>query len=123
VTHYLISFNEGAMNHIPQADFPAVGRAAHDVIHEMFAAGAYVFGAGLLDAAGTTVVGTDGRITQGPNPGVKDFIGGFTIVKVANRGEAHLWAAKIAVACRCAQDVREIMDDPERDDMEAAGRG
>lgn len=120
--HYLISFNEGAMNHIPEADFPAVGRAAHDVLHEAFAAGVYVFGGGLLDAAATTVVGTDGRITQGPNPARKDFIGGFTIVNVASRDEAHRWAARIAGACRCAQEVREFMPDPERDAMEAAGR-
>ena len=27
--------------------------------------------------------------------------------------EAEEWAARIAAACRCAQEVREIMDDPE----------
>jgi hypothetical protein len=26
--------------------------------------------------------------------------------------EALKWAAKIAVACRCAQDVREFLPDP-----------
>lgn len=28
MTQYLISFNEGAMSHIPAADFPGVGKAA-----------------------------------------------------------------------------------------------
>ena len=28
------------------------------------------------------------------------------------REEALAWAAKIAVACRCAQEVREFMPDP-----------
>jgi hypothetical protein len=31
---------------------------------------------------------------------------------VPSRAEALAWAAKIAVACRCAQEVRELMPDP-----------
>jgi hypothetical protein len=50
---YLISFDDGAMDHIPDADWPAVGDAA------------------------------------------------------------HAWAARIADACRCPQEVREIIYDPE----------
>ncbi|HEY5401026.1 MAG TPA: hypothetical protein VIL16_37135 [Trebonia sp.] len=34
-----------------------------------------------------------------------------------SREEAPEWAAKIAVACRCAQEVREIGFDPELDAM------
>ncbi len=36
---------------------------------------------------------------------------------VPSREEALRWAAKIAVACRCAQEVREIGADPELDAM------
>ena len=36
----------------------------------------------------------------------------MSIVDVPSREEALEWAAKIAVACRCAQDVREFMPDP-----------
>jgi hypothetical protein len=36
---------------------------------------------------------------------------------VPSREEALEWAAKIAVACRCAQEVREIGFDPELDAM------
>jgi hypothetical protein len=36
----------------------------------------------------------------------------MSIVDVPSRGEALEWAAKIAVACRCAQEVREFMPDP-----------
>ena len=112
MTQYLISFNDGAMNHIPQADFPAVSKAAVTVVLEAMAAGTFIFGGGLLDPALTTVVATDGTLTQGPNPACKDFIGGFTIVEVPSREDALRWAAKIAVACRCAQDVREFMPLP-----------
>jgi hypothetical protein len=31
---------------------------------------------------------------------------------VPSRAEALEWAAKIAVACRCAQEVRELLPDP-----------
>jgi hypothetical protein len=36
----------------------------------------------------------------------------MSIVDVATRDAALEWAAKIAVACRCAQEVREFMPDP-----------
>jgi len=59
-----------------------------------------------------SVVATDGMVTDGPYPESKEHIGGFSIVDVASREEALEWAAKIAVACRCAQDVRELLPDP-----------
>jgi hypothetical protein len=31
---------------------------------------------------------------------------------VSSREEALKWAAKIAVACRCAQEVRELLPSP-----------
>ena len=40
------------------------------------------------------------------------MMGGFAIVDVPSREQALEWAAKFAVACRCAQEVRELMDDP-----------
>jgi hypothetical protein len=36
---------------------------------------------------------------------------------VPSREEAPEWAAKIAVACRCAQEVRQVAADPELDAM------
>ena len=60
---------------------------------------------------------TDGTITDGPYPKTKEIIGGFSIIDVASREEALAWAAKIAVACRCAQEVRQLLPDPEQDAM------
>jgi hypothetical protein len=57
-------------------------------------------------------VDTDGTITDGPYPETKAVIGGFVIIEVSSRQEALQWAARFAVACRCAQEVREIMFDP-----------
>jgi hypothetical protein len=60
-----------------------------------------------------SIVAPDGMVTDGPYPETKEVIGGFTLVDVPSREEALAWAAKIAVACRCAQEVREIGPDPE----------
>ena len=114
MTRYLISFDDGAMDHIPGEDIPAVAKAAHAVIQEAVNAGVWVFGAG-LESQKASVVATDGTVTDGPYPETKEVIGGFCVVDVSSREEALAWAAKTAVACRCAQEVRELLPDPEQD--------
>ncbi|MFC8615628.1 YciI family protein [Micromonospora purpureochromogenes] len=116
MTRYLISFNDGAMDHIPDEEMPDVGKASHAVVQEAVNAGVWVFGAG-LERQRASVVATDGMVADGPYPETKEVIGGFSIVDVASREEALAWAAKIADACRCAQEVRELMPDPEQDAM------
>ena len=116
MTQYLISFNDGAMDHIPDEDWPDVGTASHEVVEEAVKAGVWVFGAG-LQRQRASVVATDGVVTDGPYPETKEVIGGFAVVDVATREEALEWAAKIAVGCRCAQEVRELIPDPEFDAM------
>jgi hypothetical protein len=74
-------------------------------------AGVWVFSAGLLHQV-PSVVATDGTVTDGPYPETKEHLGGFAVVDVPTRGEALEWAAKIAAACRCAQEVFEIMPEP-----------
>jgi len=109
---YLISFDDGSMDHIPEEDWPAVGEAAHAVVREAKAAGVWIFGGG-LQRQQSTIVAIDGSITFGPVPEKKAVIGGFSIVELPSREEALIWATRIADACRCAQEVREIMFDPE----------
>jgi len=113
---YLISFEKGAMDHIPEEDMPEVGKAAHAVCQEAKDAGVFRFGGGLRYDDGDVehaVVDTDGLVTDGPYPESKELIGGVTIVEVPTREEALRWAAKIATACRCPQDVRKFMHDPD----------
>lgn len=113
MTQYLISFNDGAMT-FPQEELPDVAKAARAVVQEAKDAGVFVFAGGLGNPGEASVVATDGAITDGPNPETKDFIGGFTVVDVPSRDAALQWAAKIAVACRCAQEVREFLSAPTR---------
>jgi hypothetical protein len=109
---YLISFDDGSMNHIPDADWPAVGEASHAVVREAKAAGVWIFGGGVLRQQ-ATIVATDGIASPGPEPETKAVVGGFSIIEVPTRDEALAWAARIAEGCRCPQEVREIMFDPE----------
>lgn len=111
MARYLISFDDGAMD-FPAADLPEVGVAAHKVVREAQSAGVWIFGGG-LQSQRASIVGTDGMVTDGPFPETKEVLGGFVVVDVPTREQALVWAAKFAAACRCAQEVREIMDDPE----------
>ena len=61
-----------------------------------------------LEDQKASVVATDGTVSDGPHP---EAIGGFCVVDVGSREEALEWAAKTAVACRCAQEVHEFMPD------------
>jgi hypothetical protein len=115
MTQYLISFNEGAMDHIPAGEMADVGKAAKAVCQEAADAGVWVYGGG-LERQRASIVATDGMVTDGPYPETKEVIGGLAVVDVDTRDEALAWAAKIAAACRCAQEVREIMPDSEMDE-------
>ena len=88
-----------------------MGEAAHAVVREAQDAGVWVFGGG-VESQRASIVATDGMITDGPYPETKAVIGGFAMVDVPSREEALERAARFAVACRCAQEVREIMSDP-----------
>jgi len=111
VTRYLISFDDGWMT-FPEADLPAVEVATRRVVREAKDAGVWIFGGG-LQTQSASIVATDGTVTAGPDPETKSVIGGFSIIEVPSREEALEWAARIAAACRCTQEVREIMYDPE----------
>ncbi len=113
MTKYVIALSAHAMDHIPESEMASVAAAAHEVIREAIDAGVYVVAGGLVDQP-ASIVGTDGTITEGAAP---DSVGGFTIVDVPSHSEAMAWAAKIAVACRCAQEVREIGPDPDLESM------
>jgi len=112
MTNYLISFPAKAMD-VPAEDLAAVGEAARQVIREAKAAGVYVFGGGINEAAAPLMVASDGTVTSETYPQTKEFNGGFCVLRLPSREVAVLWAARIAKACRCSQELREFGDDPE----------
>ena len=113
MSKFMILFGASAMDHIPDEEMTAVADAAHGVVQEILNADAYVLAGGLKNCR-ASIVATDGTITNGSEP---EAIGGMTIVEVPSREEALVWAAKIATACRCAQEVWEFGHDPDLEEM------
>lgn len=109
---YLISFDDGSMDHIAEAELPEVSEAAHAVVRDAKEAGVWIFGGGVVRQQ-AVIVAPDGTVSGGPVPETKAVVGGFAVIEVPSREEALRWAARFAGSCRCAQEVREIMFDPE----------
>ena len=92
-------------------DLPAVSAESHAVIEEAKAAGVYVFGGGIAEDVDPVLVSADGSVSTGTYPG-SELNGGFLVLELPTRGDAVEWAGKIAVSCRCPQELREFMYDP-----------
>jgi hypothetical protein len=108
---YLISFPSAAMV-VPEAEFEAVGRAAHAVIEEAKAAGVYVFAGGIDEKVPPVLVSAEGSVASGGYAWAPPLDGGFTVLELPSREEAIAWAARIAKACRCDQELRVFGFDP-----------
>ena len=109
---YLISFPAPAMN-VSAEEMPAVSEASHNIIREAKAAGVYVFGGGINDGVASLMIAADGTIHNETYPQTKEFTGGFCVLELPSREVAVDWAAKLAQACRCPQELREFHFDPE----------
>ena len=112
MTKYLISFPAAAMD-VPAEDMAAIGEASHAVIREAKDAGVYVFGGGINGDIGPLMVAADGTVTNETYPQTREFDGGLCVLELPTREAAVHWAAKIAKACRCSQELREFGYDPE----------
>ena len=110
MTKYLISFPSEAMV-LTNEELPVVAAAAHAVIEEAKAAGVYIFGGGIDEDVAPVLVSADGSVSTETYPG-SELKGGFTVLELPTRAAAIEWARKIAVACRCSQELREFMYHP-----------
>jgi hypothetical protein len=86
------------------------------VVDEMKAAGVYVFAGGLEEEADAafSADATSGTLTftDGPFVETQEFLGGLTVVDVADEDAARMWAGKIAEACGWPQEVRRFKPRP-----------
>ncbi len=108
---YLISFPSAAMV-VSDGEREAVGRDAHAVIDQAKAAGVYVFAGGIDEQVPPVLVCADGAVVEGGYPWAPTLNGGFAVLELPSREEAVLWAARIAKACRCGQELRVFGFDP-----------
>lgn len=111
MTRYLVSFDDGTM-HIPDGEFDIISEAAHRVLRDAKSEGVYVSGGG-LHTQQATIVEPDGSVRMGDFPERKAVLGGFVILELPDRDAAIAWAARFAASCRCSQEIREMMFDPE----------
>lgn len=111
MTKYLISFPSAAMD-VPEAELQAVADAAHAVVQEAKDAGVWVFGGGIDESVPPVVVHGDGTVAEGTYPQTAQLEGGYSVLELPTYEAALEWAAKIAAACRCAQEVRAFQYDP-----------
>ncbi|WP_373888302.1 YciI family protein [Massilia sp. YMA4] len=112
MTKFLISFPASAMD-VPAEEMPAVAAASHAVIRAAKAAGVYVFAGGINAGVAPERVAADGGRTGTTYPQTARFDGGFCVLELPSRDAAVQWAARLAAACRCDQELREFHYDPE----------
>ncbi|HEX3299730.1 MAG TPA: YciI family protein [Actinomycetota bacterium] len=116
MTEYLIYFNQQWVGDHTEEWFRGRGPLAMAVVNEMEAAGVLVFAGGLEeeieDAFSADATSGELLITDGPFTETKEFLGGFTVVDVANEDAAKIWAGKLAEACGWPQEVRRFKPRP-----------
>ena len=112
MTEYLIYFNQQWVGDHSDEWFRGRGPLSTAVVDEMKAAGVYVFAGGLEEEVETafSADATSGTlmVTDGPYIETKEYLGGLTIVDVADDEAARFWAGKVAEACGWPQEVRRF---------------
>ncbi|MBB1482346.1 hypothetical protein H5392_00540 [Tessaracoccus sp. MC1865] len=112
MSHYIIYFNQQWVGDHSEEWFASRGPLANAVVDEMKDAGVYVFAGGLEENIneGWSADATSGtvEINDGPYGSSSEFLGGLTIIDVADDEAAKMWAGKVAVACGWPQEVRQI---------------
>ena len=118
MTEYLLYFNQQWVGDHTEEWFRGRGPLAMAVVDEMKAAGVYVFAGGLEEEVDTAIVAdaTSGTLTftDGPFVETKEFLGGLTVVDVADEDAARMWAGKLAEACGWPQEVRRFKPMPQK---------
>jgi hypothetical protein len=112
MAQYLIYFNQQWVGDHTEEWFRGRGPLARAVVDEIKAAGSYVFAGGLDEDVDTafSADATSGElvITDGPFLETQQWLGGLTVVDVADDEAARMWAGKIAEACGWPQEVRRF---------------
>ena len=118
MAEYLIYFNQQWVGEHTQEWFRSRGPLAAAVVQEMKDAGVYVFAGGLEEGAPVfSADATSGSVlvTDGPYVETKEFLGGLTVVDVADDEAATMWAGRLAEGCGWPQEVRRFGTMPAED--------
>ena len=107
--HYLLSIYQPDGPPPPPEVLEPIMRDVNEVIREMKAAGALVFGGGLFPPSSATVLTfKDGKMltTDGPYIEGKEHLGGFDIIQAPDLDAALEWGRKLARAVTLPIEVR-----------------
>ncbi|MFP3460856.1 YciI family protein [Arthrobacter globiformis] len=111
MTKYLISFPSAAMV-VSEEELQAASVASRAVVQDAKDAGVWVFGGGINESIPPVMVDGDGTVREGTYPQTAHLEGGYSVLELPSYDAALEWAAKLAAACRCAQEVRAFAFDP-----------
>jgi len=111
MTKYLLAMYQPDGDPPPPEILDPIMQALGQINAEMRAAGAWVFAAG-LEPQTSVARARDGKVvtTDGPYVESKEHLGGFTIVDVADRGDAEAWVARYAEVTGLPIEVRLLHD-------------
>ncbi len=110
MTQYIIYFNQQWVGDHTSEWFQSRGPLARQVVSDMETAGVLVFAGGLVEELDLAVGVDENGTTRGPITTDGEFIGGMTIIQVANEDEAKAWGSKVAEACGWPQEIRKFKD-------------
>ncbi len=117
MTQYLLSVHLDEAAPAPSDEQMQQNYKAVDAFNqELRGAGAWVFAGGLNPPATASVVRAQGGqavTTDGPYAETKEQLGGFWVIKAADRASALDWAAKGSAACGGPVEVRAFQEIPE----------
>ncbi|MFD6701141.1 MULTISPECIES: YciI family protein [unclassified Microbacterium] len=112
MSQYIIYFNQQWVGEHSDEWFAERGALCNAVVSDMRDSGVLVFAGGVhedMDAAFTADASSGTPvIAQGQFAPKEQYIGGLTIIDVADDDAAKLWAGRIALACGWPQEVRQV---------------
>jgi hypothetical protein len=109
---FIIAFNQQWVGDHPEEWYDSRGPLARAVVDDMRAAGVLVVAGGVEEDRTQTVVAdtTTGSLEfrNGPYAPGQEYLGGFTVIEVADEDDARVWAGRVAEACGWPQELRRM---------------
>jgi len=109
---FVIAFNQQWVGDHSEEWYDSRGPLARAVVDDMRAAGVLIVAGGVDEDRTQTVVAdtTSGSLAfrNGPYAPGQEYLGGFTVIEVADEDEARTWAGRIAEACGWPQELRRM---------------
>jgi hypothetical protein len=108
MANYIIYFNQQWVGDHSDEWYVSRGQLSRAVVLEMKDAGVLVFAGGLEEEIEFAFGSDDNGLIGGPITKTREFLGGMTIIDVANDDEAKMWGAKVGKSCGWPQEIRKF---------------